>query len=169
VMIKHTKTDGFDFNVKGGYSMKRILISLGMAGFVLYFCLPAMAEVLVTGTVDKTKTVKVREDVCIDKTIDITATLNENLDNAAEADAVVNQDNFLNYGCENCAEKLNLISNGAYVDGAGMANVNQAVGNMSNQANMVSLSVDFIVDGEDGDKSGISITQSQAAIGQDNE
>jgi hypothetical protein len=148
--------------------MKRFLSSLAVAALVLLVGLPARAEVYVYGEVSKDKDVEVNEDVNIDKDIDIDVTVDVTLEKAAEADAVVNQENFDNEGCENCAEKLNLIDARAFANDDGVVNVNQATGNMNNQGNALSLSVDAGSDGDDGDEATPgALTHSQAAVAQD--
>jgi len=152
--------------------MQRRLISLGVVGLVLAFSVPAMAEVDVYAEIDKTKTVTVIENVTITKDITVNATVEHDLDKATEAEAVVNQENLLNEACENCAEKRDLINGNAFREDAGIINANQSVGNMNNQGNVVSLSVDVEEEppAEEpipGD-GGSALTHSQAAVEQDN-
>jgi hypothetical protein len=120
--------------------MKKLSILLGVL-LVLGMTVPAMAEVWVTGTVDKTKTITVDETVTITKDVDIDVAIDNILDKVAEADAVINQDNLFNWACENCAEKI-VTMNGSMMNNVGVINANQAVGNMNNQGNVVSVAVD---------------------------
>jgi len=152
--------------------MQRRLISLGAVGLVLAFSVPAMADVDVYAEIDKTKTVTVTEDITITKDITVNVTVDRDLDKAAEAEAIVNQENLLNEACENCAEKRDQITGNAFREDAGVINVNQSVGNMNNQGNEVSLSVD--VDEEPPEEEPApgeyvgALTHSQAAVEQDN-
>jgi len=157
-------------NMKGGCLMKKFLGSMAVAAFVFCFSLPAMAEVDVYGEVNKTKDVTITEDVTVTKTVTINVDVDVALEDASEADAVVNQDNFDNGACENCAEKRNLITDNALNGGDGIININQATGNMNNQGNVVSLSVDVgpPPPPPSTPKPG-ALTHSQAAVEQNNE
>lgn len=101
----------------------------------------AAAEVDVFADIDKDKDVTVKETVDIQKFIDVDVKMNVGYKKAAEAESILNQDNVANHACENCAEKTAEIVD-SIIDNAGVANVNQAIGNFNNQANMVSVAVD---------------------------
>lgn len=121
--------------------MKKLLILLACLVLSLMLALPAMADVYVTADIDKTKEKTVTEDITIRKDIDVNVTVNNILEKAAEAESVVNQSNTINFACENCAEKRSEIL-GSILGNTGIMNVNQATGNMNNQANVVSIAVD---------------------------
>ena len=120
--------------------MKKLSILFGLL-LVLGMTVPAMAEVTVLGTVTKDKVITVTEEVVIDKNINIDVTIDNILEKAAEADAVINQYNGFNWACENCAEKTSRIWS-SILSNTGVVNVNQATGNMNNQGNVVSVAVD---------------------------
>lgn len=110
----------------------------------------AMADVNVLVTVDKTKTITVLETIVINKVVDLdVAPVLPPGDHAAEALALVNQNNVANTACQNCAEKRAIIGidggTGSVLDNSGITNVNQAVGNMNNQGNTVAVAVDNLV------------------------
>jgi hypothetical protein len=141
--------------------MKKLFRTSTMIACVLCFCLPAMAEVLVTGTVDKTKTVTVKEFVDITKHIDINATVNVTPDEAAETGTVVNAENLDNVVIKEGAlglETSSEIDNGAFDDSTGIIQVNQAPGNINNQGNATSIAVSL-----DSGEAAQAITNSQAA------
>jgi hypothetical protein len=121
--------------------MKKLITILFAVLLVLGMSVPAMATILVWGTVSLDKDITVVEAVNIAKVVNITATVNDNLDKAAEADATINQDNLFNSACENCAEKVVTLT-GSVLGNTGVANVNQAVGSMNNQGNAVVVAVD---------------------------
>jgi hypothetical protein len=126
--------------------MKKLSILLGVL-LVLGMTVPAMAEVWVTGTVDKTKTITVDETVTIDKDVVINATVDVDLVKAAEADSVVNQDNLSNTVTGNPIEPAvdnnykSAKTESSINDNTGIVGVNQDAGNMNNQANVVSVAV----------------------------
>jgi hypothetical protein len=124
--------------------MKKLSILLGVL-LVLGMTVPAMAEVWVTGTVDKTKTITVDETVTINKDVVINATVDVDLVKAAEADSVVNQDNLSNTvignreGVDNNFKSAKTAA--SINNNTGIVGVNQDAGNMNNQANVVSVAV----------------------------
>jgi hypothetical protein len=122
-------------------------------------------------TYDKTKIINVNETIDINKTVDILVTVNSTVARAAEAEALINQNNEYNRACENCAEKRDIIT-GSLNDNNGVVDVNQAAGNMNNQGNAVSISVDDrnveAAPPTESPKEGQSYAQAQAANEQDN-
>lgn len=150
--------------------MKKLLILLACLVLSLMLVLPAMADVDVTATVDKTKTKTVTEDIDIDKDIDVNVDVNNILEKAAEAETIVNQSNTINYACENCAEKTSAIVD-SINNNTGIMNVNQATGNMNNQANVVSIAVDVWPPEDGGNTNGnhgsSGFSHAQTSIEQD--
>jgi hypothetical protein len=121
--------------------MKRaLLIGLGLL-MSLALVAPASAFVFVFADVQKDKDVTVEETITINKTVTIDAKVVTAPEKAAESLALVNQDNFGNYACENCAEKTDRITNSVNAN-IGIIHTNQAAGNMNNQGNVVALAVD---------------------------
>jgi hypothetical protein len=121
--------------------MKKLITILFGVLLVLGMSVPAMATVLVWGTVSLDKDINVDENVTINKIITINADIEDLLVKAAEGNATINQDNLFNWACENCAEKLASITE-SVINNTGVINVNQATGNMNNQGNVVSVAVD---------------------------
>jgi hypothetical protein len=114
---------------------------------------PALAEVTVLATIDKTKTVNVFESLTILKFIEISVDATFTLNGVAEADAimnVVNEDNdvigldvpedpddptgFVDTELTGFALLISGLN-----DGTGVMGFNQSVGNMVNQGNAVSV------------------------------
>ena len=121
--------------------MKKLITILFGLALVLGMSVPAMATILVWGTVSLDKDIAKDETLVINKTITINATIDDDLTKAAEADATINQDNLFNWACENCAEKAVSLT-GSILNNTGVVSVNQAVGNMNNQGNAVVVAVD---------------------------
>jgi hypothetical protein len=144
---------------KGELIMKKLITILFGVLLVLGMSVPAMATVLVWGTVCLDKDITVDETVIINKTIDIIATVDVDLVKAAEADSLVNQDNASNevkglgvvvVNPETGAFRWNgLLDNnhrtaiiqGSILNTVGIVGVNQDAGNFNNQANVVSVAV----------------------------
>jgi hypothetical protein len=122
--------------------MKKILLA-GVAGCALFIVNSASADVNVLANIDKTKTITVTENITITKTVDLTAVVDVTPGKAAESTGVVNQGNWNNEACGNCAEKLDTISD-SINDSNGIVNVNQSSGNMNNQGNAVSVAWDAV-------------------------
>jgi hypothetical protein len=120
--------------------MKKLL--LGAVAAVGLTASPAMADVFVFGEFFKTKTINVFENIVVDKDIDLDVNVDLEAEKFAESLAVVNQRNFDNYACENCAEKAGLIL-ASLNDNSGIITANQAVGNLNNQGNAMAISIDF--------------------------
>jgi len=116
--------------------------------------LPASAEVQVLANINKTKDITITETIRITKTVDLFVVANLVYFSAAEADAIVNQENShnevdhsqeqvttvngaaVNFGIELDASIANSINNNS-----GIVDVNQDVGNMANQGNQVALAI----------------------------
>jgi hypothetical protein len=126
--------------------MKKILLA-GVAGCALFIANSASADVNVLANIYKSKDITVTETVTITKTVNLEAVVGSVPNKAAESTGIINQANYGNLDCGNCAEKNDTISNsiGGGSDGAnpGIINVNQASGNMNNQGNAVSVAWDF--------------------------
>lgn len=101
----------------------------------------AMADVDFDGFVFVQKDIDIQRDIDIDKIVDIDVNVVVDVNKAAEADTLINQTNFDNYACENCAEKLDWIGN-SIIGNTGVVSVNQAAGNMNNQGNAVTIAID---------------------------
>lgn len=118
--------------------------------------LPASADVEVFASIQKTKDITITENITITKTVDITVNALElQYGSAAEADAIINQENsgnrvdssleqlddvdlsdVNNFGIDLDASIIDSIN-----DNTGIVDVNQDVGNMTNQANQVALAI----------------------------
>jgi hypothetical protein len=117
--------------------------------------LPASADVNVFATISKTKDIHITETIAINKYVNLTVhALGITYNAAAEADAIVNQENTHNR-VDSSHEQLDVdiadVNNfgidldasiaGSITGNTGIVNVNQDVGNMSNQGNEVDLSI----------------------------
>jgi len=148
--------------------MKKLLIMTLSLLFCVGLSLPAAADVFVLAEIDKDKDIFVQENVLIDKDIDITVTVDEVADKAAEAAAIGNQTNENNEACENCAEKRAVIRD-SLIENLGIINTNQATGNMNNQGNLVSVAVDAEEPNDNGpDPNGSGFSNAQASVQQKN-
>lgn len=148
--------------------MKRFIVILAAVMFIFALAVTATADVDVHGKVNKDKDVTVTEKIKIDKDIKINVDLNAEAEKAGEADAVLNQSNMFNYACENCAEKAAGLV-GSIIDNTGIVGTNQAIGNMNNQANVVTIAVDTVNGNGDGNGNGgetIGFANAQTAAGQ---
>jgi len=109
----------------------------------------ALADVSDTGTVDKTKTVRVVEKVSITTDVDVSVTVTALANQGAEADSLLNQSNTTNnvnrhydlgqYDYDNVYRKATI--GGSINSNTGIVNVNQETGNSINQANLVEAAV----------------------------
>lgn len=151
---------------------KQLLGAVAGAAFIAspaILATPAMADVDVWALIVKDKDIFVDKMVEIDKDIDINAFVNINVDKAAEADTIVNQENYDNSACENCAEKLDNIFE-SITGNVGVVSVNQAAGNMNNQANAVTIAIDeFEIPGDPGDPppvGGLGFANAQSSVSQ---
>jgi hypothetical protein len=125
-----------------------------------------MSELYLTVNVDKTKFVDVTVDLNVSKTVDITVDLLEEYDGAAEAHAlanVENTDNVVDACLDSCPngpaqdpsgnfDTFNLDLEASMLDSVqdneGIVGVNQDVGNMVNQANILAFARTEFIDGE---------------------
>jgi hypothetical protein len=134
----------------------------------------AYADVHVFATIDKDKDKFVLERIEKVKLVELHVAVDVVVIKAAESDALVNQRNFANEACENCAEKRDIIENSGNTN-SGIVTVNQAAGNMNNQASAVSVAIDVrtqppggvIVPQPDPDDRGFA--EAQAAADQRND
>jgi len=115
----------------------------------------ASADVFVVATINKTKDVTITEHITIDKTVNLVVNaLDLHYTAAAEADAIVNQENSGN-DVDSTFDQLQIdladVNNfgidfdatieGSINDNTGITNVNQDVGNMTNQGNQIALAI----------------------------
>jgi hypothetical protein len=148
--------------------MKRFMqntMAFAAAWGLLGLALPAAAELDLYVDVDKDKDVFVVVDLYVDKFIDIDVVLNEVLDGAAEAHALANIDNsFNNVGAceESCPGGPAMDPSGNFLTynldleatltdsvqgNQGIVGLNQDVGNMVNQGNMLAFARTEFTDG----------------------
>jgi len=118
---------------------KWLLISLAVS--LVLGLATAFADVTVTATIDKTKDKTVSETLTKTKIVDLNVLVIATPDKFSESEAIINQRNFENEACENCAEKRDLLI-GSGTGNAGVLTINQAAGNMNNQGSAVSIAVD---------------------------
>jgi hypothetical protein len=118
---------------------KWVLVSLA-AWFALGLA-TAYADVFVTATITKTKDKTVTETLEKFKTVRLNVLVNAAPDKFSESEAIINQRNFENDACENCAEKRDQLFNSGSGN-AGVLTINQAAGNMNNQGSAISIAVD---------------------------
>jgi hypothetical protein len=127
--------------------MKKILY-MGVAGCALFIANAASADVNILANINKTQDITVSELVTIHKTVNLTAVVDITPGKAAEAQGLIDQPNYDNEACGNCAEKIDSIVNSiGSSDGSGntgITNVNQSSGNMNNQGNSVSVAWDLV-------------------------
>ena len=121
--------------------MKKLL-SLAVAGMV-GVASPALADVFVTATITKDKDVYVTETVEKYKTISINVTSDPIHNGAAEAHAIANVTNSDNTVADHqrgyAVIRRDTSINGSINNNIGVVGVNQDVGNMVNQANVVAV------------------------------
>ncbi len=119
---------------------KWVLISL--AAWVSLGVASALADVTITATITKIKDKTVVESLDIVKDVFLNVLVDATPDKFSESDVMINQRNFRNEVCDNCAEKRDrLLSSGN--SNAGVLTINQAAGNMNNQGSAVSIAVDL--------------------------
>ncbi len=121
--------------------MRKAALLSAVAASALLIAPAAYADVDVFGLVIKIETLTVTETVNILKTVTIDVDIVAPPSKFAEASAHYNQDNFQNEACENCAEKIDLIS-GSILGNSGITSVNQSSGNNNNQATLISFAFD---------------------------
>lgn len=146
--------------------MKRVLLG-GTAAWVLLAVSPASAEVFVDADIRKFKDIEVFEVIDIEKFVTLDVDVITTPDKFAESNALVNQSNYENYGCLNCAEKTDEIIDSGNTN-EGLLSINQSGGNMNNQGNAVSAAVDTRIVGDPRDPGDSGFAESQAAISQFN-
>jgi hypothetical protein len=119
--------------------------ALALAVLIVAVAVPALADVTVTATIDKTKDKTVIETLTKDKDVIITVTSDLLLEGAAEVEAIVNVTNVGNTvdWDPEVSETSNISRHTTLADSvnsnSGVLGVNQDVGNMVNQANVVSF------------------------------
>jgi hypothetical protein len=156
--------------------MRRATIAFALAALVGALTVPAVADVFVTVNVEKEKDVFVFEEVVKFKFVDIFVFMERDLEGAAEAQAIANQrnnDNISEAADPQAVADLGVgridpndmrinkharISN-SINNNTGIVGVNQDVGNMVNQANVVAAAVT---------NSESALTHSQAEVDQQN-
>ena len=140
-----------------------------MAMLLAFAAAPAYADVELYVTIFKDKDVTINEEIDIFKDIEIDATVDIDVLSSAESDAYINQENFENEACENCAEKSDTIVDSAN-ENSGIATVNQAAGNNNNQGSAIAVAVDVEVGGDGGGGTGTDhgFGHAQAHAEQDN-
>lgn len=143
------------------------IIGLGISG--------AKADVFVFASIVKFKTITINESLDVDKDVFLDVIVNSTPEKFAESLTLINQRNDNNEGCGNCAEKRDSII-GSGNNNAGLLSINEASGNMMNQANAISAAVDVrTVGGGNGGPGeeiivdGSGFAESQAAVDQVNE
>ena len=144
---------------------------LGLAGLATVMLLgaaPALADVTVFATIDKTKDITITETITITKEVDLFTTVLIEPSKFAEADANANQTNINVEACENCAERTDTLS-GSVTGNSGVTTVNQAGGNLNNQGAAVSVAVDNAGSGTTGAPDPeFGFAEAQASATQDN-
>jgi hypothetical protein len=124
----------------------RIALALALTLAFASWSAPASADVFVFAEIFKDKEIFFTVEVVKDKDIEIYVTYEEELDGAAEAEAIVNQfnevndvDDAVNGELTNFDLELDAFITLSVNDNTGIVGVNQDVGAMVNQANVVSL------------------------------
>ncbi len=146
--------------------MHKYLFLSGVAGLALSAFLgisTASADVFVSASIDKTKTVTVSESVAIDKNITLDTTVDLAPNKFAESNALANQTNNNLHVCENCAEKQDALVN-SVTGNTGITSVNQAAGNFNNQGSALSVAVDMTFPNRNPAGSGVYATELVAQL-----
>jgi hypothetical protein len=134
----------FESTKKGIQIMRllgKALAPLAVGAFLLMTGGNAFADVFGTAQVFVTKDVLILETIIIAKDVFIDADVIIEPEKAAESLAVINQTNFDNEACENCAEKMDSIID-SVTGNDGITTVNQAGGNMNNQGMALAVAID---------------------------
>lgn len=148
--------------------LRNTLAFLAVGAFLLVAAGSSFAEVDARASVRVSKDVRISELIFIAKGVLIIGVVLDRAEKAAESLAVINQENEDNHACENCAEKRDLITDS--VNGNdGITTVNQAGGNMNNQATTISVAFDNDKDPTDPQDDSSGFAESQAVVEQDNE
>lgn len=121
---------------------KLLLAGTALAAACTLSSTNAWADVDAEATITKTKDIFVEESISVVKDVDLFAEVEREVNKAAESLAIVNQTNNDNEACSNCDEKQDFITD-SFSGNSGILTYNQAAGNMNNQGNVVSTSVDF--------------------------
>ena len=149
--------------------MKKTLLATA-ALLAIAYAHSAFADVTVTAEISKTKDIDVTVDIDIIKDIDITVTVTNSVTKAAEVDSLINQTNFNNDSCENCAEKIDEIIDSVNSN-IGVVTVNQSTGNNNNQGSVLTAAVDDLTPpggGNGGTNGFFGYAEAQGAIDQRN-
>jgi hypothetical protein len=127
----------------------------------------SFADVNARANVRVSKDVRIVELIAIAKLVLIVGVVLDRAEKAAESLAVINQENEYNDACENCAEKRDLITDSVNGNN-GITTVNQAGGNMNNQATAISVAFDNDKDPDDPEPENDSsaFAESQAVVDQ---
>lgn len=123
--------------------MKKVIVLL-IGLFVLALAVPAMAGDDFDLDVDIEKEKFVGID--IDKWVDVKVDVKSNAKEAAEAEAVMNQENDQNVAIEALGLSMGVMGNSVNAN-EGITGVNQATGNLNNQGNVAAVAV--TLDGEE--------------------
>jgi len=116
--------------------MRKWLVLTVAALFIVVGVGTAFADVDVTATIDKTKDIEIKELILKLKVVVLIPFVLLQAEKAAESEALINQTNYNNKACENCAEKRDKIL-GSVNNNVGIVTVNQSAGNMNNQGSAV--------------------------------
>jgi hypothetical protein len=127
----------------------------------------AFADVTITATITKDKDKTVTETLTKTKTVDLDVLVVATPDKFSESEAIVNQSNFENEVCENCAEKRDQIINSGNSN-SGVVTVNQAAGNMNNQGSAISIAVDVPTPPSETPGTETGFAEAQASVEQEN-
>jgi len=132
--------------------MKKTTTAVAAAVLAGALAVPALADVEVLATIDKTKDIVVVETINVTKTVILFAEVDLELHAAAEAMAIANitnEDNTVDRATVNVTSVNDPITKNAEIDDSigggtaggntGIVGVNQDVGNMVNQANLVAF------------------------------
>ncbi|MEE8492441.1 MAG: hypothetical protein V3S25_00230 [Nitrospirales bacterium] len=147
--------------------MRKILV-MALAAWFSLGVVPANADVNVRVDINKTKDKKVVERIAKLKLVLIVAVAVQITDKAAESETLINQTNSGNV--EVLAIKTDSMT-GSVLFNSGITGVNQASGNMNNQANAVSVAIDPNFDRDHGTRIPFFLggfAESQAAADQRN-
>jgi len=136
-----------------------VWVSLGVAS--------ALADVTITATITKTKDKEVVEFLDKFKLVFLNVLVDATPDKFSESEAIVNQSNFENQVCENCAEKRDQIFNSGN-ENAGVLTINQAAGNMNNQGSAISIAVDVPTPPSETPGTETGFAEAQASVEQEN-
>ena len=117
--------------------MRKAALLGGVAALALGVSV-AKADVYVDGEVYKNVDIDIIEKVEKFKFVYLDVLVLADAKTAAEAETVFNQDNSYNRACENCAEKVDLIT-GSVNNNTGITSVNQSGGNLNNQTTSISF------------------------------